>query len=192
MINLHDFFTSIPLSEEEQKVLQEYADAMELLSSKHLNMEFNNKDQKHAALVMSSIFHNAKKQVRIFTGSLNGDISNISGYLQSVRVFLDKPETKVEVIFEEKPNIAFSKCYKLLKESRAAGKDITFRILTDSFKQKVITANLNHFMLGDDNMFRYETDKKQYMAFCNFDDPEMTKVLDRNFRAMFINSTPLD
>ena len=54
---------------EDLSALAEYFESVSLLSAKKLNLEFNNKDMNHAAIVMSTIFQTAEKNIKIFAGN---------------------------------------------------------------------------------------------------------------------------
>jgi hypothetical protein len=182
------------MSSQEISALEEYSQSVNLLADKELNLEFNNKDQHHAAFVMAAIFRTSKQSIKIFTGSFSGEISNNPVYLKYLSDAIVSSNLKVEVIFENRPNES-SKCLKLLKDLRANGKDVSIFSLPTDYKTKVLDkqfgGRLGHFTVGDDRMFRYETDKDKFAAYCNFDDKAIVTTLNRNFDIFKLNSVAI-
>lgn len=191
MTDLATIFKDISsLSEADRKALQEYIKSVELLSADGLNLEFNNKDQFHAAIVMSAIFEKAEKNIKVFTGSFSGDISDNPKYLNSLKSAIGEKNINIEVIFEQEPNND-SECLRMLRTLKSEGRKVSMHKLKDSYRNKLGSnaTFLNHFTIGDDRMFRYETEKTHFKAFCNFDDKSIVTVLSNNFSIFRLNST---
>lgn len=188
-----NILSSPVLSQEDKEALLEYKKSIAFLASEKLNLEFNNKDQFHATAVMSEIFKTAQSSIRIFAGSFSGEVSNDELYVESLRNAIDTKAINIEVIFENKPN-ANSRCLAVLKELKANGKNVQLYVLKADYLEKVKTKykiELAHFTIGDDQMFRYETDKINFRAFCNFDDKTKASALTKNFAILKLNSTSL-
>jgi hypothetical protein len=179
------------LTQDEIKALEEYRQSVALLAKGGLNLEFNNKDERHAVFVMTELFKNAQQSIKIFTGSFSGEISNQPGYWNELKNGILNSDKKVEVIFENEPN-SKSICLEGLKKLKAQGRDVSLCVLTEDYRKLVQENNIGHFTIGDDTMFRYETDKIKFTAFCNFDDKDVVKVLNRNFAAFRVNASVLN
>lgn len=172
--------------ESKQHDLIEYYALVEILNDK--NLEFNNKDNNHAAIVMANIFSHAKKTLKFFTGSFKGDICDQLIYLDALKKALDS-KLSLEVIYEDEPNTN-SECFKLLKSYKNQDCKISMFKLTPSYKKIIsdLKIKLNHFLIGDDQMFRYEFDADAYKAYCNFDDKKSVDQLAKNFDIIKNNS----
>lgn len=190
--SLVDIFPEVAteLNAEDLAQLKEYYESVNMLSDGSLNLEFNNRDQYHAAIVMSTIFDKADS-IKLFSGNYNGDICDKSIYLEAIkRNFIDKGKN-IEIIFEKDP--VNSKAFKLLNDAIAHGKsNISIKLLDKDFSEKVRSVNkakyLNHFVIGKPNMFRYEVDIDTYKAVCNFDDKNAYDTLETNFELLKSNS----
>jgi len=178
----------LALPAENQKALAEYYTSVYILANKELNLEFNNKDSFHASIVMSSIFEKSNKSLQFFSGSFKGDICDQPLYLDALKTALNKDIT-IDIIFENNPN-ADSECYKLLKNTINSKAKISVSKIDSKYLTNVRDLNikLHHFLIGDDKMFRYEFDGDSYQAYCNFDDKESVKILQKNFDVMKSNS----
>lgn len=190
MIDLKTIFgdEAAAFTSEEAIALSEYAESVGMLSSGELNLEFNNKDEFHAAIVMSAIFKTAKKTISIFTGKFSGEISNNPYYREQLEIAAKNPEKNIEVIFEETPN-KDSLCLQMLRKLKSEGRNVAMYLLNGEYRNKLTGTNiLNHFIVGDDHMFRYETDKNHFKAYCNFDDKKIVQLLNNNFSIFRLNS----
>jgi len=172
----------------EQDALHEYYLSVKLLSEKSWNLEFNNRDMLHGAIVMSQIFITAKSNINIFAGDFNGDICGKTMYQHSLKKAVQDNDVKVKIVFEEMPREE-SPGLKLIKSLLATNpENIQIKILNDDFKKPGNNEALNHFTIADDLIFRYEIDKKNYKAFCNFDDKKLAEKLKANFEILEYNS----
>lgn len=187
---IEELIDTSKLSTDEIKALEEYRKSVDYLADEGNNLEFNNKDEYHAAFVMAAIFRSAKKSIKIFAGNFSGEISNSKIYLDQLKNSIHG-DTKVEVVFENTPN-ENSECLNMLKGLKKAGKNIHLSVLPPKYKKDVLDKQLNgaigHFTIGDDRMFRYETDKNKFTAYCNFDDKNIVSTLNKNFDIFQLNA----
>ncbi len=180
------------LTPEEVEALEEYRSSIDYLSEKGWNLEFTNKDNNHAALVMAKLFSAAKGSIKVFTGSFSGEVSNNPIYKRELEKSILNSNKKVEVVFENEPN-EDSHCLSMLRELKRQGNEVKMYLLNRTYQKDVIVpSSLGHFTIADDNMFRYETDKINFRAFCNFDDKEFVQTLNKNFLILKVNSKELN
>ncbi len=173
--------------------LVEYYTSLEYLSEENgKNLEFNNKDKRHAVGVMSSIFKIAKENIKIFAGDFGGDICDKDDYMYELEMAINR-NIPISIVFENNPNLN-SECLKKLIELKEKGKNILLYKLNEDFKQNLKNKNVkvSHFLVSDSQKFRYEEDGINYKAFCNFDDKKLGKILDRNHGLFTFNSTPIN
>ena len=190
MFNKNDIVAnSEGLSSEDVKALEEYFKSVEILSEKGLNLEFNNKDQFHAVIVMSHIYKTAKERVRIFAGEFSGHVSDSPMYRRELSSTVSRG-VALEVVFEKQPNEQ-SLCLKELLRLKKEGRDISICVVKEEFRAQLHALGLSHFTVGDDKMFRYETDKSLFRAICNFDDKKTAATLNKNFDVLKLNAAPI-
>lgn len=178
-------FPNIPKNDKVYiKALCEYYDIVANLSTEDKTFEFNNKDMYHASIVMSAIFSKAKEYIKIYAGDFNGDVCGNKNYLNSLKDAFYRG-VKIDIIFENNPKTD-SEGFKLMRELRSInGKNVTISQVSEEFKQ---INKIDHFMIADGLMFRYEVDKQAYKAFCNFDDRITSEVLLKNFEIISTHS----
>ena len=171
------------------KDLEEYYDSMKLLSDGDgKNLEFSNKDFLHAGMVLATLFNRSKTDINIFAHSFSGQVSNPQFYREELSEAI-KRGVEVNVVFEQLPT-ASSECYRDLKALQTTHSSLKLFVLNSSFVTKVNAKGLNNFTTGDSRMFRYETDKVNFKAYCNFDDLKTVSALNNNFKVLKVNSNP--
>jgi hypothetical protein len=173
--------------------LVEYYTSLEYLSDENgKNLEFNNKDKRHAVGVMSTIFRIAKENIKIFAGDFGGDICDKDDYINELEAAIER-NVPISIVFENEPNLK-SQCLNKLLELKAKGKNILLYKLKEDYKQTLANKDIHvsHFLISDSQKFRYEEDGINYKAFCNFDDKKLGKILDRNHELFILNSTVIN
>jgi len=192
MLQLRDMiFDWEALDTQQRKDLEEYQQTVDVLSSgdDKKNFEFNNKDSRHAAIVMSTLFAKSKESIQIFCESFKGDVNKNPIYRKTLEEAILRG-VKVEVIFEQSPNIN-SEAFKLLHAYSKSGTcTISLSILNNEYVKKLKNAHidLGNFAIGDNSMYRYETDKSNFQAVCNFDDKKTVNDLRANFAILALNA----
>ncbi|MDH6306694.1 hypothetical protein M2459_003634 [Parabacteroides sp. PF5-5] len=193
-----------------QKLKNYYRDISQLAKDKSPN-RFQNDDRAHNAVVMQVIFEQATT-VKMYCGEFSifrkefkkkvekdydvegGDcpMNNLYKRLES---FLKKEDTSLEVIVEN-PDIFFWQDLYSLEKIRpfvGLGK-IKFYTFKDDFSN---FNNTYHFTVGDDRMYRRESDEVTHNAICCFNNPEGAKILKTRFEqlkenvVLLTNKTPL-
>lgn len=165
-------------SENTQQLLEikEYTEFVEKLASTSENEVFFNSGPVHAAIVMSRIFKYSEKNVKIFCGGFNGEVSNNDEYLKYLDEFLSKPETSITAIVEnDLSKSEDSKIFAVLKNypKKVNLYHTTRRVWYESESND--TRKFVHFAIGDDKMLRLETGIDEYIAQVNFGDITDTK-----------------
>ncbi len=153
------------------------------LAEENKNVVFHNSGPKHAAAVMSVIFQHSKEVLRIFAGTLAGDVSSDDNYKRSLDKYL-RNGGKLEILLQKydtrKPIhiLEILRFYKRLDPEKVS-------IRKHSKKLKVGGGDEVHFCTADGKMHRIETDTVNYLAQGNFNDPVTAKQLDAIFCAIF-------
>lgn len=185
------------LTPDERQELEKYSSEIKILADNDISVQFKNEGRYHAAIVLANIFNKAKKDIKIFAGDFNGDVSGLSPYLTALYNALLQGNKKLEIIFEHQPK-KDSKALKLLqtfKEIHTHIKnDITISVAAqsslESLKKQIKNNITIHFTLGDDQMYRFEVDTKGYKAYCNFDDIALTSKLNTLFDTLKKDAVP--
>lgn len=165
--------------------MDQYRMAVKEYASKNINYLFHNKGDEHALIILTNLFVNAKKHIRIAANKLyNDEVVNRKEYIESMKSFLDKNDTRLSILITKKPT---------KEEIASCPKENTFywmlfnhpaysqgRIeikegLGKSFRDK--DGSMINFCTGDDRMYRLETAVIERKAIANFGDPIMTEKL---------------
>ncbi|MEO1259575.1 MAG: hypothetical protein AAFZ15_12295, partial [Bacteroidota bacterium] len=161
----------------------EYKNAIEEFASKRLELSFGNKGAIHAAIVVTTIFDNSS-EVRIFAHNMNGEISNLAGYYQSLVNFIESGKRLTVVLDglkEDFPIKKLSQACRFIYEESNKNNNVNLLKASESFTKEIqkISANntLSHFAIGDDSMIRIETDNDQHIApFCSFNSKKVASI----------------
>ena len=192
IINEFDELNSMTDSEE-KKTLADYCNDIKVMVDKKVGVVFRNKGKLHAAVVMSNIFASSKKNIRIFAGDLNGDVSGISIWSKSINYsFNENPELKIEAVFEKIPNsssIGYNTLLKLKEKSPTRVSLFKFNEISVGFFKENLFDDVFHFTTGDDVMYRIETNILNYTAVCNVDNIGTTSRLNSLFSIIKAKST---
>ena len=170
--------------------LEQYKNAVKDYAARGVNYLFHNEGDEHALIIFTNIFCNAKDTIRIAANKLcNKEVVNQKEYINSLRYFLDKKDTKIYILLTSCPSkeeVNDDNClYKMLyshpayKEGRILIKDGEGK----SFRDK--DGKVVHFCMGDDTMYRIENDIVERKAVANFGDSKTTSVLNTGFDKAF-------
>jgi len=173
--------------------MNQYREYIKDLAKNDKNVVFYNSGPEHAALVMATIFKNAKDTVRIFAGNFSGEISSQPEYRSTLESFLGKGG-KLKVLLEKEKldDGNEPKLFDILRfYSIINHKNIELRKRAQKVyrvdETKENDSHEVHFTVADDKMYRVEDDTKLFTAFGNFNDPEAAKHLISIFDDIFID-----
>lgn len=168
-------------------LLNEYKTAIEHLSKTRTSFAFQNSGPAHASIVISTIFKNAENAVRIYANNINGVISDIGDYLESVERYIKKGKEFMLIVKNEVP--PNSNLLKLLKDLSVNYPNITVKKANKEFVSSI--KNLYNkevfFVVGDKASYRLELDNSTHVATCNFNDESIASLLvnafDKHYKA---------
>ncbi len=168
------------LSAEEMAELQKYYSDIEMLATKKAGVQFNNEGKNHAAIVMALIFSNAQNHIKIFAGDYNGNVCDNEIYLRNLEEKVSSnQEVRLSVLFEREPKQ--SKGLALLKKLHNSFPERVSVQIAEPSQLKDYLKKPIHFTIGDESMYRCETDVNTYKAICDFDDSDFTTRLSNLF-----------
>jgi len=155
--------------------IQEYKEyVFQKASSNSPDVIFNS-GPKEAVVTLSNLFRFSKNHVRLYCGGFGQEVSDNPEYCLEVRLFLEKPGTKLDVMTVNPPRIE-SKLYQLLMEDKYQTKIIRDFGRGNFFKDVEGTPEY-HFATGDDHIYRVEIDTKGKVAEVCFNNKELTNIL---------------
>lgn len=191
-INEFDEFNAMPDNEDKNDLKDYCADIQSMVDQK-IGVVFRNKGKLHAAVVMSNIFASSEKNIKIFAGDLNGDVSGVSIWRKSIiHSFENNPELKIEAVFENIPKFD-SIGYTTLRELRDKFPERVelrkFNEISVGFFKENLFGEVFHFAIGDDNKYRIETNTSNYTAVCNFDNKGTSSKLNSLFNIIKVKSS---
>lgn len=170
--------------------MDDYRKAVEYYASNHLNYLFHNKGPEHARIIFENIFKVANEHIRIAANNLwNTEVVNTQEYTDALRTFLDKPDTKLDIILTNEPDWNTVKMttecpniYKLLLQYPSK-----VRIKTGEGKnfKKTDTHQTVHLCTADDSIYRLEDNIDERTAICNFGDEKTVSELNKIFDGVF-------
>jgi len=175
--------------------IDEYKAAVEYFAKFRKNEVIHNLGDGHAGIIFTNGFEQSNNQLRIVAGSLTSPISQTKEYLSALRGFLSKEDTKLCIILDSIMDHSGKKDNSELDKFKSSGlsellKDFQDKVeITLSSKRFYIKIDDKpkpiHFAVGDDSMYRLETDIKQRQAECCFNDPTFAKILSDSFDELY-------
>ena len=85
--------------------MNQYRLAVKDYASRNINYLFHNKGDEHALIILTNLFVNAKKHIRIAANKLyNDEVVNTKEYIDSMRSFLDRNDTNLSILITKKPS----------------------------------------------------------------------------------------
>ncbi|GAB6120993.1 hypothetical protein [Dysgonomonas termitidis] len=175
--------------------IEKYKEAVKYFAEFRKKEVIHNLGDEHAGIIFTNLFEQSNGQLRIVAGSLTSRISQTDEYLSALKGFLSKKDTKLYIMLDsimdhsgnknnsELDNFKSSRLSELLKGFQNKVEIILsskrFYIKIDD-KPKPI-----HFAVGDDSMYRLETDIKQRQAECCFNDSTFAKILSDSFDELY-------
>lgn len=175
------------------KEMEEYRAAVQYFAEKGENYLLHNWGNEHALIILSNIFAHAKSHIRIAANKLyNDDVVNTPEYIRSMKKFLDRKDTRLDILIKEKPT---------REEVTKFGPETTFywmlfnheayrqgRVVIKEGEGKCFRSSGGEqmdFCTGDETMYRLESDIVQRQAIANFGDPSRTRLLIKLFDNVF-------
>jgi hypothetical protein len=178
------------------KNLENYKKSVEILALTESNLVFKNSNQYHANIVLTNIFKNSKKIIRIYDDNLSGDIADLDNQFMTELVeFTKNKDTVLKICIKEHCQINTFQT-QIVNLSKSNPNKVYIKIASQEFRDSIANnfdSDLN-FAIGDEKMFRLEygdTEAKERKAFCSFNNEEYPIKLSRVFNNYFESLNPL-
>ena len=164
--------------------IKEYEEALSQLAARREPHVFYNEGNEHALVVFKTIFKNAKKSLYIVAKDLtNTEVSNASEYIDSLSNFLNREDTKLNIMLTSVDNniVRNTQVFRSIFNSNAykRGNVNIFNLNGKKFKDG---DNIVHFCFADGQMYRIETDIENRKARGNFNDSSVAEGLLKSFQ----------
>jgi DNA-directed RNA polymerase beta' subunit len=162
-----------------------YKESIRYLAENQKNEIVYNSDSEHALVVLSELIKNASNYVHIVCKNMDPVVADKPEYLSAVKFFLEKNNTEMKILLTDyEESLKERKIFKLFKEH-------SDKVFIKYFEKKVQIASGGspiNWTVSDDKSIRVEKDIDNYIAFANFNDPELAKKYDGHFNAFFADN----
>lgn len=177
--------------------MDDYKKAVEHLASTKMDNEFTNKGPVHAAIVLTNMLKNTENHIKFFSGEFNRAVSNDINFYCALEEYT-KSGKELSLMLENIPCDAEKSDSLKLVLSLAKQVDSNVKVgiinhddikkLSSHFQSK----KAFHFAVSDNIAFRVETEREDYKAVCNFNEPITAKKLSSIFDQYFKNATMIN
>ena len=165
-----------------------YRARIEALAEKRAGEPIYNDSIEHAAIILQNIFSHARHSVKILTGQLNRDAYARRGIVEEVKRFIEDDTHRLQILFETESLVAEKKIYHHPFLREIAGSD---RVQLRHVPQGLQQMYNFHFVLMDEDSYRFEPDKAEFGAVAAFGDKDGGKNLAHLFSTLWNRSDPL-
>ncbi len=173
--------------------MDQYRIAVQNYARNGVDYLFHNRGDEHALIILSNIFRNAKRHIRIAANKLyNDEVVNTEEYINSIKAFLDQKDTRLSILITTRPTKEEvteygpeTTFYWMLynhpayRQGRVEIKDGQGSFFRNSEGKQV------NFCTGDNRMFRLESNIKERQAIANFNDEDTTRQLIEAFDGIY-------
>lgn len=181
-----------------QESLKDYHSMIDTCAKEGRNQPISNGLAEHAVYLMTKMFSEAKKHVRLFSKYLPDEVTRDSvkipvydkdELISAAVSFLEKDGTRLDILVqgdsEKIPSRSFVRSLKEKKENGEIKGVVEIR--QANYKTSSIE---NHFMVMDSSGYRLELDHEQTKAVANFGDSVFaSKLADVFDNGLFKNGT---
>lgn len=164
------------------------------LASTRSEKIFYNSGYEHATIVMENMFLEAKREIKMLTGSFNGLVCDDAGerFISALKTFLlGKGKLKAIMNEYEPSEVETNSILSILRQYSGDNEyreNIQIRITS----RKLTLNNFDvHFLIADSSMYRLEYDTKKFLAEFSFKGKERAGILQSHFDRMFEESSVL-
>ena len=172
------------------KEIGDYMAAVSEISCSNSSEVFSNSGNVHAAIIFSHIFSKSKSIVRILAGNMYNVVTMSKIYQDALLAFLCRDNTKLQVILnsselEKVKKLKVHDC--LFEKLQPYASKITIKKTSKVLKRN---GEMIHLCIGDQSMYRLETNPQERHAEVCLNDPDyVTDYLIPVFDKLFSSDT---
>lgn len=164
-----------------------YRARIEALAEKRTGQPMYNDSVEHAVIILQNIFLHAHHSVKILTGELNPEAYARRGIVEDVKHFIEDDRHNLQILFEAESLGDKKKINRHPFLREIAGCD---RVQLRHVPQGLQQMYNFHFVLMDEDSYRFEPDKERFGAVAAFGDKDGGMNLARLFSVLWEKSTP--
>jgi len=167
--------------------MKDYEKSIKFLAANSEDFEFTNKGAEHASIVLVNMLNQTEDEFLMFSGTFNSDVADQDAFLFALERYLESGK-KFKLLLEEEIKKE-SKAFKLFKKYAKKDGIVEFKQASQDFINEVkdiFEGNILHFAVSDSKRYRLETDKENFKAIGNFNDPQLAQsfkdLFEDNYR----------
>jgi len=157
------------------------------LAKGQICQQIPNEHPMHAAALIETMFDNAEKDVRIFTGKLAKATYDQPDLVAAAARFLERPGARLRILVQRQLTHADLQDRALLAKLNESVK-LEIKQATGSYAE----SDANHFAVMDERGFRFELEHSKSEAVANFNEPRIARELIAAFDTAFSMGKPLN
>lgn len=160
--------------------LPEYREFVRSLASKRDGEPIYNASVMHASIVIESLFANAERRVDVLSGILNARVYGRESVIEEAKLFLAlSAKNKLRIILEQ--DSPEDRTIHPFFKASASMPNIELRVAP----QKVQDTYGFHFVLVDNDSYRFESDKSKPSAIAAFGHKEGAENLNEIYEYLW-------
>lgn len=169
--------------------IEEYKEAVSFFACSHRNFNIKNEGDDYARVILTNIFFNATKSIRMAANTLRNNVVDSPEYLDSLDSFLGRAGSTLQIIVHHIPkNVrenSNSNIYRRLSLNPAYDEGRIKIKSADGRNRFFLDDKPINFCVADSLMFRMENDIEKRTALCNFGNESKAKELELAFDTIF-------
>ena len=182
--------------------MEQYRIAVRNFAINGTNYLFHNEGNEHALIIFTNLFVNAKEHIRIAANMLyNDEVVNTKEYIDAMRSFLDKRNTRLSILITNRPPVEDVKSHEpktsfywmLYNHPAYSQGRVEIKEGGGNYFQGEDGQQVN-FCTCDSRMYRLESDIHLRKAVANFGDMVSTVDLEQKFDQVYgdLNNVKLE
>ena len=166
--------------------MDEYRARVRLLASQRNGEPIYNASTDHASIIVETMFAHANEGVCIYSGGMNARVYGREEVVTQAKLFLSNPTHFAKIILESPETVDFREhpFFKAVCENN----NVTVRVISSELSKMIKF----HFLLMDNDSYRFETDKTTHVAVAAFGDAKGAREMATLFETLWINSLTLE
>lgn len=181
---------SLQKLEDNRNVIDEYRNTVSSLANSKSDFKFHNSGSNHATIVITQIFRSAADNIKIFASDLSVSVSQNPEYITALDKYLSSGK-KLQLLLEKLPTNKSSLAYDIISKRVNDNPNIEIKQIDSDglqyFKKSFNNANY-HFVIGDSQMYRLETNTDSFSSICSFNDIQTASKLVEVFNKVFTSA----
>ena len=162
-----------------------YRANVEALADRRMGEPMYNDSIEHAVIILQNILSHARSSVKILTGELNKDAYARRAILEEAKRFVENDSHTLQILFENETLDSNEMRYQHPFLQAIAGNE---RVQLRHVPRNLQTTYDFHFVLMDNDSYRFEPDKEKFGAVAAFGDKNGGENLERLFSILWDKS----